>query len=277
MALEFTILGCGSSGGVPRITGDWGACDPQNPKNRRTRCSLLVRQTAQEQGEGAATQLGATQLGATQVLVDSSPDMREQLLRAGVTRLDGVLYTHDHADQTHGIDDLRAMAYQQRARIKVWMDDATRATLFARFGYCFQTPPNSDYPPILEAQPIASPFAPIAVKGGGGIIQALPFAQQHGRTASLGFRFGDVAYSSDVNELPPQSLAQLKGLRCWILDALRYQPHPSHLHLDKALALIAAVKPQRAVLTNLHIDMDYAALRQRLPPHIAPGYDGMRI
>lgn len=263
MGLEATILGCGSSGGVPRITGEWGACDPQNPKNRRTRCSLLVRQS--------------TPQGTTQLLVDSSPDLREQLLRAGATRLDGVLYTHDHADQTHGIDDLRAIAYQQRARLKVWMDAATQRTLFARFGYCFETPPNSDYPPILAAQRIGEKLAPIHVSGAGGTIEAQPFAQLHGRSPSLGFRFGDVAYSSDLHELPPQSQAQLKGLRCWIVDALRYQPHPSHLHLDKALALIAALKPQRAVLTNLHIDMDYASLRQRLPPHVEPAYDGMIV
>jgi len=267
MAREFVLLGCGSSGGVPRITGDWGACDSRNPKNRRTRCSLLVRQIAQV----------AAKEGVTRVLVDSSPDMREQLLRAATTRLDGVLYTHDHADQTHGIDDLRALAYQQRARIKVWMDAATRRALFARFGYCFQTPPNSDYPPILDAQAIDETLAAFAVAGEGGAVDVLPFAQQHGRTRSLGFRFGDVAYSSDVNDLPPQSLQQLQGLRCWIVDALRYQPHPSHFHLDKALALIDELKPQRAVLTNLHIDMDYDALRKRLPPHVEPGYDGMVI
>jgi phosphoribosyl 1,2-cyclic phosphate phosphodiesterase len=256
--MKATILGCGSSGGVPRIGGFWGACDPNESRNRRLRCSLLVER------------------GGTSVLVDTSPDLREQLLRTGVQWLDGVLYTHDHADQTHGIDDLRALLINRRRRVDVYMDAVTEATLLARFGYCFATPDGSQYPPILHGHQI-KPFVPVNIEGEGGAITALPFVQDHGDVRSLGFRFGTLGYSSDLVGLSEESFRALDGIEIWIVDALRYRPHPSHAHLKLALEWIDRLKPRQAILTNMHIDMDYQTLRRELPEGVEPAYDGMTI
>jgi len=266
--LEVTILGCGSSSGVPRLggpdgAGDWGVCDPSNPKNRRRRCSILVRRK--------------TEAGETAVLVDTSPDMREQLLDAHAGRLDAVLITHDHADQLHGIDDLRAIVYGMRQRLDVYSDQATIAGVRQRFGYCFDTPAGSDYPPILNARIIAEPFETFVVEGAGGPLEVSTFAQQHGRIRSLGFRFGPIAYSSDVNGLSEDAFAALEGADLWIVDALRHAPHPTHANVATALEWIARVEPRRAVLTNLHIDLDYEALKRDLPSGVEPAYDGMTL
>jgi len=262
MSLTFTILGCGSSGGVPRPALGWGACDPNNPKNRRRRTSLLV-----ERREGA---------GVTRVLVDTTPDLREQLLDADVSWLDGVLYTHAHADHTHGIDDLRALVLYKRRRVDVYVDAVTSQFLRDRFGYCFSTPPGSEYPPILNEHRIAAGQS-LSISGEGGAIPILPFRQIHGDIQSLGFRFGGLAYSCDVSDLPTESIDALNGLDVWILDALRYTRHPSHFSVVDALDWIERIKPRHAILTNLHADLDYDALRQKLPPHVEPAYDGMRI
>jgi phosphoribosyl 1,2-cyclic phosphate phosphodiesterase len=267
MALEFRISGSGSSGGVPRIHGDWGDCDPKNAKNRRTRCSLLATQT-DTSGHDAKQ---------THALIDTSPDMREQLIAANIRHLDAVLYTHDHADQTHGIDDLRAMVYANRKRIDVWMDDPTAKTLTSRFGYCFAQLAGSDYPAILKNNKIDIDRQPIVIAGPGGAMTATPFRQVHGRIDSLGFRIGDVAYSSDISDLPEESESFVQNLDCWIVDALRRDPHPTHFHLEKTLQLIETFQPKRAILTNLHIDLDYETLCKELPPHIRPAYDGMTI
>jgi phosphoribosyl 1,2-cyclic phosphate phosphodiesterase len=263
--LEVTILGCGSSTGVPRLggldgAGDWGACDPANPKNRRRRCSILVRRRDNDR--------------VTAVLVDTSPDLREQLLDARCGALDGVLITHDHADQTHGLDDLRTIAYRMRRRVPVYTDRECLAVLKQKFGYTFETPAGSEYPPIVKAHEIA-PDHTFEIEGKGGAIPVLPFAQTHGRIQSLGFRFGPLAYSSDVNALSEQSFAALEGMDCWILDALRYTPHPTHANVETALEWIARAKPRRAILTNLHMDLDYEALKRQLPFHVEPAYDGM--
>ncbi len=261
MSLTFTILGCGSSMGVPRVALGWGECDPNNPKNRRRRCSLLVTR---------ATAPGHR----TRVLVDCSPDLRLQLLDAEVDWLDGVLITHEHADHTHGIDDLRPLFVKRRHRVAVYMDEPTSRAMHARFGYCFMTPPGSEYPPIAHEHRLV-PGHHITIEGQGGPIGALPVLQEHGDIPSLGFRIGNVAYSADIKSLPPDSIAALAGLDVWIVDALRYTPHPSHLNLEEALAWIARIKPKRAILTNLHSDLDYEALRKRLPPHVEPAYDRM--
>jgi len=262
MSLRFTILGCGSSGGVPRPGLGWGACDPRNPKNRRRRTSLLV-----ERRGGA---------GVTRVLVDTSPDLREQLLDAEVDWLDAVLFTHPHADHVHGIDDLRALYLHRHRRIEVYLDAPTSQALHERFGYCFATPPGGEYPPIVTEHRLA-PGQPITVEGEGGPIVALPVLQDHGKIASIGFRFGDLAYSCDLSGLPAASLPALAGLGVWIVDALRDKPHPSHLSVAETLALIGHLKPRRAILTNLHADLDYDELRSRLPPNVEPGYDGLRL
>lgn len=261
--LKLTILGCGSSGGVPRVGGDWGACDPAEPRNRRRRCSLLVQQFR----DGASTD----------VLIDCAPDMREQLLDVGLKRLDAVFFSHDHADQSHGIDDLRGLAYLMRRRVDVWFDEATAETLTTRFGYCFATPAGSAYPPILKPNLITRPFRVLTIDGPGGPLALHPFDQEHGRTRSLGFRIGPVAYSSDVNGLPEETFHVLAGVETWIVDALRYTPHPTHAHLEQTLSWIARVKPRHAILTNLHIDMDYRTLKAALPADIEPAYDGMTV
>jgi phosphoribosyl 1,2-cyclic phosphate phosphodiesterase len=262
MTLTLTILGCGSSGGVPRPALGWGRCDPGNPKNRRRRCSLLV-----ERGNAN---------GRTRVLVDTSPDLREQLLDADVDWLDGVLYTHEHADHTHGIDDLRGLFLHRRRRIDVYLDQPTYQVVYFRFGYCFAKPPGSNYPPILNEHRIHAGKA-VTIEGAGGPITALPFLQDHGDIASLGFRFGNAAYSSDVRDLAPESVAALAGLDLWIVDALRYTPHPSHFTVDEALAWIGRIAPRRAILTNLHTDLDYEELRARLPAHVEPAFDGLKV
>ncbi len=269
MTCKFTILGCGSSGGVPRPALGWGACDPTNPKNRRRRTSLLIERRTRS---NPAPQAG--EAGVTRALVDTSPDLREQLLDAEVDRLDGVLYTHEHADHTHGIDDLRALSIKQRQRIDVYLDERTSDMMRTRFGYCFQSPPGSEYPPIVREHRLAAGQA-VTIGGPGGPITALPFLQAHGDMDSLGFRFGGVAYSADIGGLPPQSAAVLEGLDVWIVDALRDRPHPSHFSLADALAWIEQLRPRRAILTNLHADLDYEDLRRKLPPHVEPAYDGM--
>jgi phosphoribosyl 1,2-cyclic phosphate phosphodiesterase len=262
MTLTFTILGCGSSGGVPRPALGWGACDPKNPKNRRRRTSLLV-----ERREAS---------GITRVLVDTSPDLREQLLDADVDRLDAVLYTHEHADHTHGVDDLRALFIKQRRPIDVYLDAYTSASMHSRFGYCFKAPPGSEYPPILSEHRL-TPGEPVTVHGQGGTIAALPILQAHGDIASLGFRFGNLAYSCDLSGMPDESAAALEGLEVWIVDTLRYRPHPSHFSLVDALAWIERLKPRRAILTNLHADLDYAELKTQVPPNVEPAFDGISV
>ena len=263
--LRVTILGCGSSGGVPRANGDWGVCDPSEPRNRRSRCSILV-----QQWQGAA---GAPE-AATKVLIDTAPDLRTQLAEAKPSHIDAVLYTHDHADQTHGIDDLRAFVIAARKRIPIWMDAPTRNTLVPRFAYCFEGA-GSGYPAIFEQAGEIKPHQKVSIDGPGGGIDFLPLTQDHGPQISLGFRFGPCAYSNDVVGLPPESLAELGGLDLWIVDALRQTPHPTHAHLAKTLGWIADLKPARAILTNMHIDLDYRTLLKTLPAGVEPGFDGM--
>ena len=272
--LRITILGSGSSGGVPRFggengTGEWGACDSDEPKNRRSRCSILAQR--------AHPEFGYHHDKVTSVLVDTSPDMRAQLLAAKCSRLDAVLFTHDHADQSHGIDDLRVFALQMRKRIPVYIDDQTAGELLERFNYCFKQRPGSYYPAILEKTDMPSSGEVFSIDGPSGAISSLAFLQDHGSVNSLGFRFGDIAYSSDVVGLSEESFALLEGVDTWIVDALQYKPHATHAHLDLALEWIARVKPRRAVLTNLHVHMDYQTLKNELPQGVEPGFDGMEI
>lgn len=258
------ILGCGSSGGVPRIGNVWGACDPNNPKNRRRRCALLLTGT-REDAEGV-----------TRILIDAGPDLREQMLDAQVPAIDGVLFTHEHADHTHGIDDLRVLALNAKRRVDVYMSIATEVRLREAFGYCFTAPENSPYPPILNAHSIAADEG-VVIEGAGGSIAIQPFEQQHGSITSLGFRVGRFAYSCDLSGIPSTSLAAVEGLDTWVIDALRYAPHPSHLSLEESLELIEAHAPRRAILTNLHVDMDFDVLAGQIPAHVEPAYDGMEI
>ena len=256
--ISYTILGCGSSGGVPRLGGLWGACDPDNPKNVRRRCSLLVTRTNAD--------------GVTRVLIDTSPDMRSQLLDAGIGTLDAVVYTHGHADHVHGIDDLRMIVYNMRTRLQVWADGDTTNDLLSRFGYAFVQPKGSPYPPICELNSIDGD---IRVDGQGGAITLTPFEVAHGSIDALGFRINDVAYLPDVSTIPDHSWPHLENLECWIVDALRRDPHPTHSHLSNTLDWIAKVKPAKAVLTNMHNDLDYATVAAETPDHVYPAYDGM--
>ena len=210
------------------------------------------------------------------MLIDCSPDLRTQLLDADVDWLDGVLITHEHADHTHGIDDLRPLFVRKRQRVNVYMDEPTSRALHARFGYCFMTPPGSQYPPIAHEHRLI-PGRHVTIEGQGGSIEALPVLQNHGDIPSLGFRIGNVAYSADIKSLPEESIAAMAGLDVWIVDALRKTPHPSHLNLDEALDWIERIKPKRAILTNLHSDLDYAYLCEVLPQNVVPAYDGMQF
>ena len=255
--LRVTVLGCGSSGGVPRANGDWGACDSAEARNRRSRCSLAV------QSQGAD--------GITTVVVDTSPDLRTQMLANDIRHIDGVLLTHDHADQTHGIYDLRTFAYMGRRRVPVWLDAATHDTLDRRFGYIFRG--EHGYPPICDAEVIAAGAA-FEIAGAGGAIPVQTFNQAHGPISSMGYRFGPVVYSSDVSALDDAAFAAIVGADLWILDALRWTRHPTHAHVDQALAWIARAGVKRALLTNLHIDLDYAALKSLLPANLDVAFDG---
>ena len=260
MSLHITILGCGSSGGVPRVGGDWGACDPTDVRNRRRRCSILVEQRGAD--------------GVTQVLVDTSPDLRAQLLDVDVRRLDGILMTHAHADHTHGIDDVRPLVIKSRRRIAMHMDDMTAARVRRTFGYIFETPPGSQYPPLLDEHRLVC-GTPVGVEGPGGLLTALPFLVHHGEIDAVGFRFGATAYTPDLNDIPEASLPYLADLDLWIVDALRYVPHPSHFSLAQTLSWIERFRPKRAVLTNLNTEMDFGTLIRELPSSIEPAFDGL--
>ena len=262
MTLTLTILGCGSSAGVPRPALGWGKCDPNNPKNRRRRCSLLAERSSEH--------------GVTRILIDTAPDLREQLIDANVDHIDAVFYTHEHADQSHGIDDLRSVVLHQRRRIPVYLNQATGKDIMHRFSYCFVAPPGSNYPPILSGHSIEAGESR-SIDGQGGEVRLTAFDLQHGNIPALGFRIGDAAYTPDVSDIPRESWPALENLDLWIIDGLRYAGHPSHFSVNDALAWIDRFKPRRAVITNMHSDVDYEVLRLSLPENIVPAYDGMRL
>jgi phosphoribosyl 1,2-cyclic phosphate phosphodiesterase len=259
--LRLTILGCGSSPGTPRITGDWGACDPANPKNRRRLASALVER------------IGADGRRTT-VVIDTGPDFREQMIDAGVTRLDAAVFTHPHADHIHGIDDLRGYVLNQRRLIDVYADRPTMDRLHAAFGYCFETPPGSSYPPILKPTLIGHD-ALFWIDGEGGAIPFQPLPQIHGDIISLGFRIGPIGYCPDVSDFPADTVTRLADLDVLVIDALQYRRHPSHLSLSESLAWIDRIGPKRAVLTHLHIPMDYDTVNAQTPERIVPAHDGL--
>jgi phosphoribosyl 1,2-cyclic phosphate phosphodiesterase len=252
--MRVRILGCGGSGGVPLVGDVWGACDPAEPRNRRRRCSVLV-----EDGE-------------TTLLIDTSPDLREQLLDAGTKRLDAVLFTHAHADHLHGIDDLRSMNRLMRTPLPVYADAGTLTVIEERFKYVFRPLEEgaSFYKPTLTPHKIEGDFAVAGTR-------IVPFVQDHGFSKTLGFRIGGLGYSTDVVDLDEAAFAALAGIELWIVDCLRYEPHPTHSHLEKTLSWIARVRPRRAVLTHMDIPLDYATLRGKLPQGVEPGYDGLTL
>lgn len=247
--MKITILGCGSSGGVPTITGDWGACNPLNPKNNRRRTSLLM------------------EIMEYKLLVDTSPDLRLQLLEARVDRVDGVLFTHAHADHILGLDELRQIYLKHRNVIPIYADEATMAGIKETFGYAI-SPKDSNYISFVSPHVVKEAFA-------FNTIPITPIVQNHGNIQSLGYRIGNFAYSTDFKYIPDESLEMLYNLDLWIVDCLRFDPHPTHSHFDATMELIAKLKPKRAVLTHLTQWLDYDELKSLLPDHVEPAYDGM--
>lgn len=256
--MRVTILGCGGSDGVPMLggpdgRGDWGDCDATNPRNRRSRASVHV----------AAGDVG--------LLVDTSPDLRDQLLANGIGRVTHVAYTHDHADHTHGINELRRLARFGERRMPIYADAETLEFMRQRFGYAFEQAPGSPYPPILKPHRIEGPFQI-------GDMVVHPFRQAHGfNQTTLGFRIGDFAYSTDTIGFSDDSFAVLEGVRVWVLDCVGLEPHPTHAHWDLALSWIGRLKPERAVLTHMGASLDYETTRRRCPPGVEPGYDGLVV
>ncbi len=270
--MRVTVLGCGGAGGVPLVGGDWGACNPREPKNRRRRVSILI-----EDGPD----LGSPGGNPTRLMVDTSPDLREQVLEAGVQRVDGIVFTHNHADHIHGIDDLRQFNRRQQAIIPAFTNAQTAESLRQRFGYVFGPPgehngkPNY-YKPCLSLTEIAAGDR-FDVTGPGGPIEVQTFDQDHGFMRTLGLRFGDVAYSTDVVNMPEAGFEALAGVGLWIVDCFAREPHPTHVHLAKVLQWIERVQPDCAVLTHMGTAMDYGTLLRELPQGVVPGYDGMTI
>lgn len=261
---RFTILGCSSSPGVPRINGDWGACDPTNPKNRRTRAAFLIEQISPDGG-------------VTTVVVDTGPDFREQMIAAGVKAIDAVIYTHHHADHLHGIDDLRGYFITSGSRIPIYAEPDTMQRIRDGFPYCLETPAGSNYPPIVKPNLIEDLDQDIVIKGEGGPLRIRPHLQQHGDIVSLGFRVGDVAYCTDVSDFPPESVEKLQNLDTIVIDTLQYRYHPSHLSLEQSLGWIETLGAKHAILTHMHTPLDYETVLRETPDHVEPGYDQMRF
>ena len=233
-----------------------------NPRITILRCSILVEQM----GPG----------GCTTALVDTSPDLREQLLAASAHRLDGILMTHSHADHTHGIDDVRPMVLHMGHMLDIHMDEPTSDVVRRAFGYIFETPEDSQYPPLLKEHRL-KPGRVCRIEGPGGPLDAVPFRLDHGEIEALGFRFGNIAYTPDLKSVFRESSQWLHDLDIWIIDALRYQLHPTHLSVAEALDLIKLYRPKRAILTNLSTEIDYARLRDELPPNVEPAFDLMQV
>lgn len=253
--MRVTVLGSGSSGGTPMPGPDgWGACDPAEPKNRRTRPSILVEE------------------GDTRILVDTSPDLRQQLLDAKIWQVDAIVYTHAHADHVNGIDDVRSLNFHRQGAIDAYGSRATLDTLIERFGYVFEPYHGTPrfFRPCLTPREITGPFVL-------GEIAITPFAQVHGRMPTLGFRFNNFAYSTDVKELSDDAFAVLAGIEGWIVDCLSETPHPTHSHLAQTLEWIERVAPRRAILNHLSHRMDYRTLAAKLPPGVEPAFDGLVI
>lgn len=261
--MRVTVLGSGGAGGVPMLSTGWGKCDPANPRNRRSRPSILVEVGAEEEGQG---------VDYKRILIDTSPDLREQLLRADIRHLDAILFTHAHADHTHGIDDLREVNRAMQAAIPCWGDHDTLDALHQRFGYCFLGIPEGApvFRPWLTANLLTDPFhigsSPVTF-----------WRQDHGWMDTIGYRIGDFAYSTDVLALPEEAFKALAGVKVWMIGTLAANPHPTHAHVDLALEWLHRVGPARGILTHMGPGLDYDTLKASLPEHVEPAYDGMIV
>jgi phosphoribosyl 1,2-cyclic phosphate phosphodiesterase len=260
--LRFTVLGCGSSPGVPRPNGDWGACDPTEPRNRRRRPSLLVQRITAE--------------GCTTLVIDTGPDFREQMIDAKVTALDGVAYTHAHADHIHGIDDLRTFVLGRQSKLPVYADERTLQRLSQSFLYLFEAEKGTGYPPILIANTVQTAQT-FHVAGRGGPITVLPFGIDHGSLRIKGFRMGGLSYCTDASGIPEKTVPLISGSDVLLIDALQPQPHPSHFSFGEALHWIDRLEAKRGILTHMHTPMDYHIVKRACPPHVEPAFDGMVI
>ena len=254
--MKFTILGCGSSMGVPRPDGDFGKCNPHDKKNYRTRCCALIK-TKDETA-----------------LIDTSPDLRQQLINNKIKQIDKVFYSHMHADQTHGINDLRVFYIKKRKPIDVYADNATKKYLINTFGYCFRNNSN-EYPAILKLWPINQK---LFIKEGKKKIKIIPIKVQHGRVNSVCYIIDKkLAYISDVSKIDKKDYKYFKKLNYLIIDCLWHRYHPSHLNLENSLKLIKKFKPKKSILTNLHSDLDYQKLKRKLPKNVVPAFDGLSV
>lgn len=267
-SLALTLMGTGSSGGVPRVGNVWGACDPDEPRNRRRRCALLI-ESVQSQADGSDQK--------TTVVVDAGADLREQLLTADVRSIEGVVLTHSHADHIFGLDDLRQMAINLRRSIDVWIDEPTRIQVMKAFGYCFHQAEGSSYPAFCTEQTL-KPHQPFTIDGPGGPVPINTLVAEHGDINALGIRINDAVYLPDMKRVShPESVQMLSDVQVLIVDALRYNLHPSHMNLEECLAFIEMVNPERAILTNMHGDLDFKTVKKMLPSGVEPGFDGLRI
>ena len=253
MSLKFTILGCGSSIGIPRIDGYFGKCDPKNKKNIRSRCSALIRSKN------------------LNILIDTSPDLKAQLLKNKVKNIDKVFYTHAHADQTHGINELRVFSLKNNKRIPTYADNATKKILKKTFYYCFKDYKN--YPSILKSKNLKKlhSFKDLNEK-----ISIKPIMVTHGSIKSICYIINKkCAYVPDVNKIDSKSLKFLKNLNYFVVDCLRYSKHPTHFNLNEVLELVNKIKPKKAILTNLSNQIDYNKIKKKLPRNIIPAHDGL--
>ncbi len=257
LPITITVLGCGASGGVPLIGCECTVCTSSNPKNQRGRASISVEQ------------------GATRVLIDASPDLRQQALREGISTVDAILFTHDHADHTHGIDDARSFNYHRNGALPIYGTQATLEGITQRFAYAFGAPAGPDgvwFKPSLEPK-VIDDYDLISI----GSMDILSYLQHHGKVNSTGYRIGNFAYSPDVHNFPEESLQVLEKLDVWLVDCLRYREAPTHAHLEKTLAWIDRLKPRLSILTHMAHELEYEQLLRELPPNVVPAYDGMTI
>lgn len=250
--MRITILGCGPSGGVPSIAGEWGKCDPHNPRNRRRRSSILIQKNSKN------------------ILIDAGPDVREQLLQANICHIDAVILTHAHADHIRGLDDLKRFSSLNEKPLPVYGDPRTLKAIEIGYPYAIQQVDNL-YSPFLSLHPLFGPSLPI--EG----IDFIVFPQIHGNILSWGIRVDNFAYSTDFNDIPEASLTYLKGLQCWVVDCLRFEEHPSHSSFANTMKFIENIKPREAILTHMNQELDYENLVKILPKQIKAGFDGMKI